>query len=153
MINDLIKVTGNLDVVLYDAEHRIKRAFSVPNRVVTAGKIVIAGRLIGTSPGVMTHMAVGTDNGSILTLADSNSALGAQIGSRVVLTSSTVSANVVTFTATFGAGVPTGGTLEIVEAGIFNASTDGSMLCRTIFPVINKEPNDVLTINWNVTIN
>lgn len=150
MIFDSLKVTGSLDIVLYDANYKVKQSFSVPNLVVTAGKTVIAGRLVGVTPAVMSHMGVGTDNGTILPLAASNPALGAALGARVALTSGTSSANVVTYVATFGAGVSTG---AIVEAGVFNAITSGSMLCRTIFPVINKEAADILTINWNVTIN
>lgn len=150
MINDSLKVTGSLDITLYDAEYNVKEQFTVPNLVVTAGKNVIASRLIGTTSGVMSHMAVGTDSGAILPLATSNTELGAQLGARIALASSTAAGNVVTYTATFGTGVSTG---ALVEAGIFNALTSGSMLCRTTFPIINKEASDILTINWNVTIN
>lgn len=150
MITDFIKATGALDIILFDANKNIKAKISVPNLVVSVGKNAIADRLIDTSTNVMSHMAVGTDNGSILTLASSNTALGAQLGSRVSLTSATRTNNVVTYSATFSEGVSTG---AIVEAGIFNASTSGDMLCRTTFPVINKEASDTLTINWNVTIN
>lgn len=150
MITDFIKATGALDIILVDANNNIKTKISVPNLVVSVGKNAIADRLIDTSTNVMSHMAVGTDDGAILTLASSNTALGAQLGSRVALTSATRTNNVITYTASFAEGVSTG---AIVEAGIFNASSSGDMLCRTTFPVINKEASDTLTINWNVTIN
>ena len=150
MIKDSLKVTGSLEVILYDSNKNIKQQFTVPNLVVSAGKNVIANKLIGGANAVMSHMAVGTDNGTILPLATSNTQLGAQLGSRVALTSSTATNNVVTYSATFGTGVSTG---ALVEAGIFNAATGGSMLCRTNFAVVNKEASDILTINWNVTIN
>lgn len=150
MIRDSIKATGALEITLYDNNGNVKQQLSVPNLVVTVGKNVIADRLIDTSTAVMSHMSVGTDNGTILPLATSNLDLGDQLGSRVSLTSVTRTNNVITYTAEFADGVSTG---AISEAGIFNASTSGDMLCRTTFPVINKETTDFLTINWNVTIN
>lgn len=150
MINESLKVTGHLDIVLQDVNGSIKQKINVPNLVVTTGKNLIASRLIGTTSAIMSHMAVGSDGGTILPLATSNIQLGTQIGARVPLTSTTILENVVTYTAEFGTGVSTG---AIVEAGIFNAATAGNMLCRTTFPVINKEADDILTINWNVTIN
>jgi len=51
---------------------------------------------------------------------------------------------------TFGAGVGTG---AVTEAGIFNASSAGTMLCRTTFSVINKAAADTLGITWTVTVN
>lgn len=150
MIKDSLRVTGSLEVILYDSNKNIKQQFTVPNLVVSAGKNVIANKLIGGSNAIMSHMAVGTDNGTILPLATSNTQLGAQVGSRIALTSQTATNNVVTYSATFGTGVSTG---ALTEAGIFNAATSGSMLCRTNFAVVNKEASDILTINWNVTIN
>ena len=150
MIKDSLKVTGSLEVILYDSNKNIKQQFTVPNLVVSAGKNVIANKLVGGAEAIMSHMAVGTDNGTILPLATSNTQLGAQLGSRVALTSQTATNNVVTYSATFDVGVSTG---ALVEAGIFNAATNGSMLCRTNFAVVNKEASDILTINWNVTIN
>ena len=149
MNNELIKVVGNLDIVLYDANYRVKQSLSVPNIVTTGGKGIIASRLIGTTPAVMSHMAIGTDNGTVLPLAAGNTALGTALGARVALATPTVSTNVVTYSATF----TTAYSGAITEAGIFNALTGVTMLCRTVFSVINKETTDVLTINWNVTIN
>ena len=40
----------------------------------------------------------------------------------------------------------------ITEAGIFNALTAGTMLCRTTFPVVNKAAGDSIVITWVVTI-
>jgi hypothetical protein len=91
-------------------------------------------------------MAVGTDNTAT---AAGNTALGVQLGSRVSLTSTTVTTNQIAYVATFGVGVGTG---ALTEAGIFNASTSGTMLCRTVFAVINKGANDTMTITWTITI-
>jgi hypothetical protein len=55
----------------------------------------------------------------------------------------------VTFIATVPAGTGTG---AITEAGILNAGTAGTMLCRTVFSVVNKDAGDTLSITWTVTI-
>ena len=94
----------------------------------------------------MTHMAVGTGSTAA---AAGNTALETQLGSRVALTSTTVTSNSTAYVATFGAGVGTG---ALTEAGIFNASTSGTMLCRTLFAVINKGAADTMTITWTITI-
>jgi hypothetical protein len=144
---DNLSVIGTPTFILFDKFGAIKQQFTQPNLVVTVGKNLIADRLIGTSSAVMSHMAVGS---SSTAPANGNTALGAQISTRVALSSPTRSNSTITYITTFVAGQSTG---AIVEAGIFNASTAGIMLCRTTFPVINKEADDILTINWNVTIN
>ena len=149
MINDNVKATGELQIILRDSTGNIKEQKTVPNLVVTVGKNVIASRLTGVATPVMSHMALGT---SATAPASANTTLGAEIaGSRTALgvPGGTPAANVVTFTATFSAGIGTG---ALVEAGIFNSSTVGSMLCRTTFGAVNKDVGDSLTINWAVSI-
>ena len=38
------------------------------------------------------------------------------------------------------------------EAGLLNASSSGTLLCRTVFSVINKASGDTLGITWTVTV-
>ena len=93
----------------------------------------------------MSHMAIGTGTTAA---AAGNSALGSEAG-RVALTSTTVSSNAVAYVATFPAGTGTG---AITEAGILNASSSGTLLCRTVFSVVNKGSADAMTITWTVTV-
>lgn len=143
---DGIKATGRLEITLTDGNGAVKQHLEVPNLVVTVGKSYLASRAVGTASGVMSHMAVGTQSTS-LTAADT--ALQNEL-IRVSLASSTATTNVIAYVANFPAGVATG---ALVEAGIFNAASAGTMMCRTTFPVINKEASDTLAINWNLTIN
>jgi hypothetical protein len=148
MINDNIKATGELTVVLRDENGNIKEERKIPNLVVTVGKNFIASRMTSASAAVMSHMGVGSTNTAP---SASDTALAAALGTRAALTTAggTANANVVTFNATFAAGVGTG---AIVEAGIFNASTAGTMLARTIFSVVNKDAADTLSVSWALTI-
>jgi hypothetical protein len=117
----------------------------IDNLVVTAGKGFVASRIEGTSAGVMSHMAVGT---STTAAAAGQTALVSE-SARVALASTSVSAAVVTYTATFPAGT---GTAALTEAAILNASSSGTMLCRTVFSVVNKGSSDAMTITWTVTV-
>jgi hypothetical protein len=145
-VNEQVKMTGALTIVKTNSQGIIVDKRHIPNLVVTTGKEYIISRMIGTSSGVMSHMGVGT---GITAPAGGNTELETALGARVVLSSATQASNVVTYVATFGAGVSTG---AITEAGIFNALTTGTMLCRTTFPVVNKEPGDSIVITWVVTI-
>lgn len=145
MLNETLHMTGNLDIVVKDQNGQVKQELHIPNLVVTAGKTFIASRMTGASSNVMSHMAVGTDGTSP---AAGNTTLGSELA-RVALTSATPSTNVVTYVGDYPAGTGTG---ALQEAGIFNASSSGTMLCRTTFSVINKGASDTMTITWTVTV-
>ena len=116
----------------------------VDNLVVTTGKGYVASRMKDASATAMSHMAIGT--GSTAAAAN-DTALGSE-SARVALTSTTVSGADITYVATFGAGT---GTAAITEAAVLNASSSGTMLCRTVFAVVNKGASDSMTITWTVT--
>jgi hypothetical protein len=146
MLQDSIKVTGNLKVVLTGPDGKIKDEQEFKNLVVTTGKNFIASRMKDTTDTAMSHMAIGSGT----TAADvGDTALETELG-RVSLTSTTVTNNNVAYVATFPAGTGTG---AVTEAGILNAGSGGTLLCRTVFSVINKGAADTLGITWTVTVN
>lgn len=71
------------------------------------------------------------------------------LGSREALDSTSASSNTITYVASFEAGDATG---AVTEAGLFNASSGGTMLCRTVFSVVNKGAQDILNITWVITL-
>ena len=146
MLNDGLKLKGRLDIVVTDKDGNVKDSAHVPNTVVTDGKEFVASRMAGTTQAVMSHMSIGTDNTG---LGVGNSALGTEV-SRQSLTSTTVNDNDVVYVATFPANSPST-QASIKEAGIFNAGSNGTMLCRTTFGTITKGTSDSLTITWTVT--
>lgn len=147
--NESIKATGQLTIVLKDeTTGQVKVDTTIPNLVVSVGKSWIAQRMKDSGiPTQMTHMAIGQGTNATGT---ANTALDSELG-RVSLTTAggTVSSNVVTYAATFNAGTGTG---AVTEAGIFNDGTSGTMLCRTVFPVVNKGVNDSMAVTWTVTL-
>jgi hypothetical protein len=144
MINDNFKVTGNVQIQLFNKDGSVKDSREIRNLVVTTGKEFIAARMVGT-PTEMSHMAIGA---SSTAAAAGDTALGAELG-RVALSSDTAVGVVVTYVASFPAGTGTG---AVVEAGIFNASSGGTMLCRTVFSVVNKGVDDAMSITWTITV-
>ena len=138
MINEVLNLTGRVTVLLNDNIVR-----EIDNLVVTTGKGYVAARMMDATVAVMSHMAVGT---SSTAAAAADSALGAEAG-RVALTSTSVTDASVIYSASFPAGTGTG---ALTEAAILNASSGGTMLCRTVFSVVNKQAADAMTIQWTV---
>lgn len=145
MFQDSLKVTGKVAVQIYDRDGALKEERLIDNLVVTVGKEFIASRMVGTASNVMSHMALGS---SSTAAAAGQTALGSELG-RVAISSGTASGTVATYVATFAAGTATG---AVVEAGLFNASSGGTMLCRTVFSVVNKGADDSMVVTWAVTV-
>ena len=142
--NDNSKATGTLTVEIKNDKGVVIETREVKNLVVDDGLEYIADRMKNNST-VMSHMAIGTGSTAA---AASDTALGTE-AARQALTSTTVTANAVAYVASFGAGTGTG---AITEAGILNANSGGTLLCRTVFSVVNKGASDSMTITWTVTI-
>jgi hypothetical protein len=140
MINDNLKLKGRLKVAINGETVK-----EIDNVVVSDGKGYVASRMKDATATAMSHMAIGTGSTAA---SSSDSALETEAG-RVSLTSTTVTSNEVEYVATFGAGTGTG---AITEAGILNASSSGTLLCRTVFSVVNKGSSDSMTITWTVTV-
>jgi|TARA_B110000093_G_C12883201_1_gene372819 hypothetical protein len=149
MITENLKLSGQLNIVLKDKAGNIKDEREVKNLVVTTGLAFIASRMVGTAKNVMSHMALGS---SATAAAAGQTDLVSVLGSREALDSTTISGTndeKVVFVSSFEAGDGTG---AVTEAGIFNASSSGDMLCRTVFSVVNKSADDTMSITWTVTI-
>jgi len=146
MINDDLKLRGDVAIVLKDKNGNVKESREIKNLVVTAGLTFICSRMAGTSAGVMSHMALGS---STTAASAGQTDLVSILGSREALDSSTASANTIAYVSSFEAGEGTG---AVTEAGIFNAASSGTMLCRTVFPVVNKQADDTMSVTWTITL-
>lgn len=147
MIKDHVTITGALLIEVFDKDGLLKERVYLKNLVVTTGKNHMAARLVGT-PTAMGWMALGTGTNAP---AVGDTGLQTEIaGSRITIASATSAANVVTFSTTFGAGIGTG---AVTEAGIFNASSAGTMLSRVTFSVVSKGPSDTMSITWTISVN
>ena len=147
MINDSIKITGDVKIDIIGADGAVKDSREIKNLVVTTGKNYIASRMKDATATAMTHMELGT--GTTAAAVGDTTLQTAISGSRVTLTSTTVTANAIAYVASFPAGTGTG---AVTEAGVFNASSAGTLLCRTVFSVVNKGANDAMSITWTITV-
>jgi len=142
---DETKATGKLTVEIKDKDGKVKDTRQLTNLVVSDGLDFIASRMKDATATAMSHMAIGTGSTAA---ASGDSALGTE-AARQALTSTTVNNNAVSYVASFAAGTGTG---AITEAGILNAASSGTLLCRTVFSVVNKGASDSMTITWTITI-
>lgn len=146
MKNENLKVKGNLEIVLQDKTGKVKKKKKYKNLVVTTGLGFISSRMKDASAGVMSHMGLGSGTTAA---AAGQTDLVSVLGSREAIDASVVSGSAITYSAVFEAGDATG---AVTEAGIFNASSSGTMLCRTVFPVLNKAVGDTMSVTWTITI-
>lgn len=146
MINDDLKLRGDVAIVLKDKDGKIKESREINNLVVSAGLTYICSRMADASASVMSHMALGSGTTAA---AAGDTDLESILGSREALDSTTASSNTITYVSSFEAGEGTG---AVTEAGIFNAASGGTMLCHVIFPVVNKQADDTMSVTWTITL-
>lgn len=148
--NEILKLSGSVKVQLIDADGNVKQQHEDHNLIVTVGKNYLASWLQAASQAgpFMSYIALGTGTTSP---ASGNTALetefsgGGYSRSQGTLTNST---NTWTNTATFSPGNGTG---AVTEAGLFSASTVGTMFARQTFSAYNKAAGDTLIVAWTVT--
>jgi hypothetical protein len=142
MINDQISLKGALTITKNGEVIR-----EIDNLVVTAGKELLASRLAGNSGSVISYMAVGTGTTAA---AVGNTTLATELDRNALsVNGGTASGAGVTYATTWLAGDATG---ALTEAGLFTASSGGTMLARTVFAAVNKGSDDLVTISWTVTV-
>lgn len=145
-MEDSLKLKGDVFITVKDKDGNVKEERHEENLVVSAGLNFICDRMEGTSESVMSHMGLGSGTTAA---AAGDTDLGSILGSREALDSTTVSTNTITYVSSFEAGDATG---AVTEAGIFNASTGGTMLCRVVFSEINKAADDTMSVTWVITL-
>jgi hypothetical protein len=99
-----------------------------------------------TQPGAMGYIGVGT--GTTASSA-SQTALGTELSRNAATYTHTAGTKVFTLSADFDEGDATG---AITEAAVFNAATNGTMLDRVVFDVINKGANDKFKATFEFTL-
>ena len=142
-----VKVHGQLTAILQKGDGSIETRVK-DNLIVNGGFDFIAnsiGKATGR-PAVISHIAVGT--GSAVA-AGAQTALVTEIERLAGTYSHTAGTLSFQIEATFDAGVGTG---AIVESGVFNDAVAGIMLDRVVFPVINKDADDTLTMRFTFTM-
>jgi len=140
------KVRENVELVLRDQDGNIKQVEKASNLIVTTGVQGIVDRLLASpTVGVPTHAAIGTGTTAA---AAGDTTLQTELD-RNALTSKNRSGAVLTMVADWAAGDGTG---TITEAGIFNASSSGTLFSRVVFAAVGKTSTDTLQVTWTWTL-
>lgn len=130
----------NVLIEVFDSEGNLRET-RVCNLVTSLGKAGAADQILASPTlGKPTHIAVGSGT-------PSGTALGAEID-RNALTSKTRSGATVTMVVDFGAGEATG---ALTEAGVFDASSSGSMWMSTTYAPVNLTAQDTVRLTWGLT--
>lgn len=139
-----LKLTGKFTGTLLKENGDVE-VFCKDNLVVSAGVDFVFNTVFGANSGHMNYIAVGTGTTAV---AVSQTALVTELARAVGTFAHTAGTAVCTLSTTFNAGTATG---AITEAGIFSASTAGTMFDRVVFPVINKGANDTYIATFQIT--
>lgn len=149
-MEDVIKLNGSVKVQLIGPDGKVKQEHEDHNLIVTVGKTYLAAWLAAASQAgkFMSYIALGT---GVTAPASGNTALqtefagGGDSRSLGTLSSST---NTWQNSATFAPGNCTG---AVTEAGLFTASSVGTMFARQVFSAYNKAAGDTLIVAWTVS--
>lgn len=130
------------------------------NGVTNAGFAAVASRING-SGGEAAFTAIGQGTGttafnaSDTTLetevkADGTGASGVHALATASVTASRVTTTVTNDTAQLVGTISETATIAITESGVFNADTNGVLLCRQTFSAVNVVNGDSLQFTWKV---
>lgn len=146
-LNEGLKFTGRIKLELFDESGNLKEKREINNLVVTAGKNYLASWLKEATQADYFMRYIGLGEGTTPAQA-TDTVLESELATRVAGTL-TASTNIWQNIASFGPGVNTG---TITEAGLFSASSGGTMFARQVFGAVTKSAGDSLQITWQVTI-
>jgi hypothetical protein len=148
-MDENIKVTGHIHIVLTGPDNVVKEVRDIKNTVTTIGKSYLASWLAAPSQSgsFMPYVALGsgTNPPSVAdtTLQTELTVIGY---SRSLATLSAAGTNLLS-QAVFNPG---DGTAIITEAGIISASTGGVLFAHQVFNAISKTSVDTLSITWTI---
>lgn len=144
----MLNCTGQLKVEIFDNKGNLKDSTIYKNLVVQTGKNYAANKFAGKNVDTISHMALGSGT-AVPVVTDET--LGNELG-RSAITAISVNGNVVKMIASFPQGVASG---EIREAGLFNNANpkNSIMISHAQIDIITKNPDDTITITWEITLN
>jgi hypothetical protein len=124
----------------------------VPNGITNAGRATLSGLINGSgTPAAFTYVAVGTGTTAFdaanTTLETETAASGL---SRAAGTVSIVTTTITNDTAQVAKTFSVSGTVAVTEAGLLNASSNGTLLARQTFSAVNVVSGDSLAVTWKI---
>lgn len=141
-INEKVVSKGELKIKAIK-NGKVCEEYVFPNLITNYGKTHFANALAAVelySP--MSHMAIGKGAGQTAASTTLNNEVARAPLSKEQRGNQTV----------YFSTIPEGqGTGNVTEAGVFNSSTNGDMLCYTSFASISKTADMALLMEWTIT--
>lgn len=145
LFQDVLKLDTNVHMVLIGPDGQIKDERRYHNLITTAGKRKLLLASSANQINAFAYCAIGTST----TAANSaDTTLGTEVARSSVITPTNPNSDTLQFQTTFAAGTGTG---TIVESGLLDASSAGTLLCHQVFGAITKAAGDSLQITWSIT--
>lgn len=134
--------------------------YDFKNGITNAGRADVSSRLNG-SGGAAAFTSIGMGTGTTAfaatqtalvtgVLADGTGDSGVHVLASGSVTVSLQTTTVANDTARLVGTVAITGTIAVTESGVFNANTNGTMLCRQTFSAVNVVSGDSLQLQWDI---
>jgi len=152
---ETIVLRGELEVVAYDGNGNVKYRERKHNVITNVGKADVAGLIGGLVTSPFNYIAIGSSSAPP---SASDTSLGSEVARKSASASretTNVTNDTLVLVATFSSADGLSGTSDIVEAGVFNASTGGDMLARQTFskPIpMDWDAGDAIQITWKIVV-
>jgi len=148
-MKETLDIFGDVTITLTDEAGNIKDQRTFKNLIVTTGTSYITSRMASNATSVIGWIAIG--DSATAAAAGQTALIGTELfRSATTVSGGTPSTSTVLYETTFGPGQGTSASIQ--EAGLFNASSAGTMLARTTFAPISKGASDSLNVSWTVTV-
>lgn len=146
LFRDVVKFDTNVHIVLTGPDGKVKEERRFHNLITTAGKRKLLLASSANQLNAFAYCAIGTSS-TAANAADTT--LGTEIArSSVITPTNSPDADHLQFQTTFAAGTGTG---TIVESGLLDAASAGTLLCHQVFGAITKGSGDSLQITWSIS--
>jgi hypothetical protein len=156
-MNETMNMEGRVRLIAEDQDGRIVLDRWHSNRIVQAGRRLVAQRfagVAGTPPAIVSHMAVGTGStapadGDLALVAERARNPVADPVYNTVVDASGIQRIKVSLQTVFDFGEANGAD-PLREAAIFTAAADGTMYNRVVFDAVTKANTFKLTLIWDI---
>lgn len=151
-MEDVVLLRGAFQWALLDLKGNILKKQLIDNTVVTVGRAFVLKQLQSVNHNTdlnMSHIAVGS---GLVAPATGDTALGNEVTRKAISSFATaeLTANPPFWQAQAVIASNEGNT-TLGEAGMFNSSTAGTMLCRATFASFVKATSNILNLSWNLS--
>ena len=147
MIQTTTSFKGTIRLEHYDKDGTLLRVQQQDNLVVNTGKTLAVQRLGGITADAISHIAIGTDNTAAAAAQTALLAETHRESCTAALATITTANDSVLFESTFTFA----GSFALVETGLFNAASSGTMFSRAVFATVNVTSGQSVVFKWTIT--